>query len=156
MIAVTFRGLALSIAWFAGVAAAGTPSTLYDRLGGESGVAAIANSLIDRVSADPVLGRSFKDTKLSRIKKLLAEQICDLSGGPCHYSGDSMKEVHAGLHISEAEFYGMVDALRGILKQRHIGLRATNELLRLLAPMKRDIVESARTPAQTRMQSPPQ
>jgi len=87
------------------------------------------------------LGRSFKDTKLSRIKGLLAEQICDLSGGPCRYSGDPMKEVHAGQHISEAEFYGMVDTLRDILQQRHVGIGATNELLRLLAPMKRDIVE---------------
>jgi hemoglobin len=148
MTAVTVRALALSTAWFAGVTApgvtaAGAPASLYDRLGGETGVAAIANSLIDRVSADPALGRSFKDAKLDRIKRLLAEQICDLAGGPCHYSGDSMREVHAGHHISEAEFYGMVDILRGILKQRHVGLGATNELLRLLAPMKRDVVESA-------------
>jgi hemoglobin len=141
MTAVTIRVLAFSLAWFTASAGADTPSTLYDRLGGQIGVRAIANSLIDRVSADPHLGRSFKDTKLSRIKGLLAEQICDLSGGPCRYSGDPMKEVHAGQHISEAEFYGMVDTLRDILQQRHVGIGATNELLRLLAPMKRDIVE---------------
>jgi hemoglobin len=122
-----------------------SPATLYERLGGESGVAAISDTLIDRVSADPRLGRSFKDTNLGRIKKLLAEQLCDLSGGPCHYTGDSMKEVHAGHHISQAEFYGMVDSLRTILKERHVGIGATNQLLRLLAPMKRDVVEPART-----------
>jgi hemoglobin len=119
-------------------------STLYERLGGESGVATISATLIDRVAADPRLGRSFKDTDLGRIKKLLAEQLCDLSGGPCHYTGDSMKEVHAGHHISQAEFYGMVDTLRTILKERHVGIAATNQLLRLLAPMKRDVVEPAR------------
>jgi hemoglobin len=121
----------------------GTSGTLYSRLGGASGVAAIAAALIDRAAADPTLGRSFKDTNLARIKKLLAEQLCDLTGGSCRYSGDSMKEVHAGLHISQAEFYTMVDMLREILKQRHIGLASTNQLLRLLAPMKQDIVESA-------------
>ena len=121
-----------------------SPATLYERLGGESGVAAISDTLIDRVSADPRLGRSFKDTNLGRIKKLLAEQLCDLSGGPCHYTGDTMKEVHAGHHISQAEFYGMVDSLRTILKERHVGIGATNQLLRLLAPMKRDVVEPAR------------
>jgi hemoglobin len=84
---------------------------------------------------------------LGRIKRLLAEQICDLSGGPCHYSGDSMREVHAGHHISEAEFYGMVADLRVVLKQRNVGQRATNQLLRLLAPMKRDVVEPAASPA---------
>jgi hemoglobin len=123
--------------------AAGTPGTLYSRLGGPNGVAAIAAALIDRAAGDPALGRSFKDTNLERIKKLLAEQLCDLTGGSCRYSGDSMKEVHAGLHISQAEFYTMVDMLREILKGRHVDLASTNQLLRLLAPMKQDIVESA-------------
>jgi hemoglobin len=116
-------------------------------LGGAAGVAAIADSLIDRVAADPMLGRSFKDSNLDRIKKLLAEQICELSGGPCRYSGDSMKEVHAGHHISEAEFYGMVAGLRDVLRERRVSQGAANGLLRLLAPMKRDVVEPARTAA---------
>lgn len=132
----------------AGSAAARDAGTLYARLGGEEGVAAISSTLIDRVASDPSMGRSFKDSNLGRIKRLLAEQICDLSGGPCHYSGDSMKEVHAGHHISEAEFYGMVDTLRSVLRQRHVDLGATNELLRLLAPMKRDVVERAAPRAQ--------
>jgi hemoglobin len=130
-----------------GAANAGTPARLYDRLGGADGVAAIAATLIDRVAADPKLGRSFRDSKLDRIKRLLAEQICELSGGPCRYSGDSMKEVHAGHHISEADFYGMVADLREILRERHVSQGATNELLRLLAPMKRDVVEPAQTRA---------
>jgi hemoglobin len=120
-----------------------SPTTLYARLGGQTGVAAISDMLIDRVASDPRMGRSFKDSDLGRIKRLLAEQLCDLSGGPCHYSGDSMKEVHAGHHISEADFYGMVETLRRILKERQVGIAATNELLRLLAPMKRDVVEAA-------------
>jgi hemoglobin len=148
-----FRCLALAFACLFGVAlleAAGAraTATLYARLGGEDGIAAISSALIDRVAADPSLGRSFKDSNLPRIKKLLAEQICDLSAGPCRYSGDSMKEVHAGHHISEAEFYRMVATLRDVLRERHVDLGATNELLRLLAPMKRDVVERAKTVAQ--------
>jgi hemoglobin len=131
-----------------GGAATASQAPLYDRLGGAPGVAAIADTLIDRVSTDPKLGRSFKDSKLERIKKLLAEQICDLSGGPCRYSGDSMKEVHAGHHISEAEFFGMVADLRAVLKERHVSQGAANELLRLLAPIKRDVVEPAQTAPQ--------
>ena len=129
------------LACCAGFGAAHAATTLYSRLGGEAGVTAIADTLVDRVVADPVTGPSFKDTKISRLKRLLAEQLCDLSGGPCHYSGDPMKEVHAGHHISEAQFYVMVDELRNVLKERHIDVGARNELLRLLAPMKRDVVE---------------
>ncbi len=146
----SFRSPAVALACLFGAlcsapAAARDAQTLYARLGGEPGVSAISSALIDRVASDPSLGRSFKDSNLPRIKKLLAEQLCDLSGGPCHYSGDSMKEVHAGHHISEADFYGMVSTLRDILRERHVDLGTTNELLRLLAPMKRDVVEPAQS-----------
>jgi hemoglobin len=144
---VTFRALSMSLLLALSAAAAHAKPSLYDRLGGESGVAAIADTLIDRVAGDPKLGRSFKETNLKHIKASLAEQLCDLSGGPCRYSGDSMKESHAGHHISEAEFYGMVTDLRDILHERHVSAGATNELLRLLAPMKRDVVEPAQTAA---------
>jgi hemoglobin len=147
MIAVAYRVLAGSLLLLAGMAL-GAQARLYDRLGGQSGVAAIAATLIDRVTADPKLGRSFKDTDLDRIKRLLAEQICDLSGGPCRYSGDSMREVHAGHQISEAEFFGMVADLREVLRERHVSQGAINDLLRLLAPMKRDVVEPAHASAQ--------
>jgi hemoglobin len=139
--------LAMSCCCLAAAGAA-VHTTLYDRLGGAAGVTAIADELIDRVSSDPKLGQSFKDTKLDHIKKLLAEQLCELSGGPCHYSGDSMREVHAGHHISQAEFYGMVEDLRAILRERRVSLGATNQLLRLLAPMRRDVVEPPQTKAE--------
>jgi hemoglobin len=147
MTAVTFRVLALSWTALAGIAAGAAHVSLYGRLGGQEGVATIANTLIDRVATDPSLKRSFDGSNLGRIKKLLAEQICDLSGGPCHYSGDPMKQVHAGHHISEAEFYGMVAALREVLRTQHVSQGASNQLIALLAPMKRDIVEPAPTGA---------
>ena len=140
MNSVTLRCLStLGLLCAMGTAAAST--TLYQRLGGQDAIQSIASTLIDRVTADQRLQRSFQGAKIPRIKDKLAEQLCELTGGPCRYSGDPMPETHAGHHITEAEFYGMVDCLRVILKERHTHLADTNELLRLLAPMKREIVE---------------
>ncbi len=141
MTKISLQFFAVFVLWCSNSLYACAGATLYARLGGNAGVASICNTLIDRVATDPILGRSFKDSKLSRIKHLLAEQICELSGGPCRYSGDSMKEVHAGHQISEAEFFQMVDMLRQVLKEYHTDLGTINQLLKLLAPMKRDIVE---------------
>lgn len=117
-------------------------NTLYLRLGGDSGVKALANELIDATRSDPQASRTFQEkVDIPRVKRLLAEQICVLTQGPCQYSGDTMRQVHAGMHISEAEFYRMVELLIEVLQQRGVGQRETNELLALLAPMKRDIVE---------------
>ena len=116
------------------------PGTLFVHLGGAPGIEAIAGQLIDAAVADPNLGRSFKDSNLKRVKQHLAEQFCKLSGGGCAYTGDDMREVHAGHDISEAEFYGLVDLLSRIMQARGIALTDRNRLLALLAPMKRDIV----------------
>ena len=126
---------------------AGAMPSLYTRLGGNEGVTQIASDLVDRVAADPRIGTSFEGSNLRRIKQKLSEQLCELADGPCRYSGDSMRETHANHHITEADFYGMVECLKDVLRQHHVGLRETNEVLRLLAPMKRDIVEPPATPS---------
>jgi len=128
---------------FACTACATAPTaepTLYTRLGGQPVVTKVVDELIDRTSQDPRTSRSFKDTKISRVKEKLVEQICVLSGGPCKYTGDPMKEVHKGLKNTEAEFYLLVQFLRDALDHAGVKDPEKNELLKLLAPMKRDVV----------------
>lgn len=117
-----------------------TDATLYARMGGPSVVAKVVDDLIDRSASDPRTGRSFKDVKIDRLKEKLREQICLLAGGPCLYTGDPMAEVHKGLKITESEFYVMVQFLRDSLERAGVRDAEKNELLRLLAPMKREIV----------------
>ena len=114
--------------------------TLYDRLGGEKGVADFVGKTIDLTATDPLTKRSFDKIDLKKLKLKIAEHICALTDGPCKYTGDSMKMVHQGLEINESEFFSMVEILRGSLNQAEVPESAKNELLRILAPMKRDIV----------------
>jgi hemoglobin len=141
--AITVIGLGLC----RGAHAAGS---LYARMGGQPTVEAIVSDTIDQVVADHTLKRSFDGSNIDHIKEKLAEQICDLAGGSCRYSGDPMREVHAGHHISEAEFYGMVQILRTSMRRHHVRLRERNELLALLAPMERDVVEPPAAPKKAR------
>ncbi len=112
---------------------------LYQRLGGEAGVAAWVSEVIDLSSTDVRTRRSFDKVDLKRLKSKIAEHVCSLTGGGCKYSGDTMKDSHAGMKITEAEFSAMVELLREVLDRR-VGEREKNELLKILAPMKRDIV----------------
>lgn len=120
--------------------AAAPARSLYERMGGATIVSAVANELIDETAAHPALKRSFEGVGLPRVKALLVDQLCEITGGPCTYVGDTMADVHAGLKITEAEMNGMVEILRKILIRHHIALRERNELIALLAPMKRDVV----------------
>lgn len=115
--------------------------SLYMRMGGEPVVRAVVSDTLDRVVADHRLNQSFARVDVERVKRLLVQQICALAGGGCHYTGESMREVHAGHQISESEFYGLVEILRDSMRRHHVALRERNQLLALLAPMKHDIVD---------------
>ena len=129
------------------VTLAGTPpphapaDSLYARLGGAPKVVAFVNQTIDRVAADPRTSRTFDKVNLQHVKEMLIEQICSLSGGGCAYSGDPMREVPAGHRISNAEFFALVEQLRSAMRAQDVPLSARNELLEILAPMKRDVVK---------------
>ncbi len=116
------------------------PPSLYSRLGGEPVVRRVVTETIDRAATDPRTNRSFKDVKLQNVKDKIVEQICNLGGGECKYTGDPMDKVHQGLRNTEAEMNLVVQFLRDACDHAGLAAREKNELLLLLAPMKRDIV----------------
>ena len=126
------------------VAACGTPAvqspSLYDRLGGAAGVAKFVHATLARSSTEPRTARSFDGVKLQPLQQSLAEHICMLSGGGCRYQGANMADAHKDSHIRDSEFDAIVSILREELDRAGVSISAKNELLRLLASMKRDIV----------------
>jgi hemoglobin len=113
--------------------------SLYERLGGAPVVDAVADATIARAATDPRTHRSFDGIRLPTLQRSLSEQLCALAGGPCRYEGETMARSHHDLKITEAEFDAMVMILREELDLR-TGEAEKNALLRLLAPMKRDIL----------------
>jgi hemoglobin len=120
--------------------AASAATTLHERLGGQEAVVRIVDELIETYRDDPQAAHLFAKVNFKRLKQKLSEQICALAGGPCIFDGDDMKTTHAGLPITEADFYRLVERLVAVLDRHGVAAREKNELLALLAPMKRDVV----------------
>jgi hemoglobin len=121
--------------------AANRDDSLYSRLGGTANVTAFVADTIDHAASDPHLKRTFEGVNLGRVKGHFVEMVCELSGGGCKYSGDTMHDAHAGLGATESQFFVLVQLLRDSMERHGVPLSARNELLQILAPMKRDIVE---------------
>lgn len=119
---------------------AAAASSLYEELGGEPGIAQLSSIYVDRLASAEATRGSFAGSNLERVKRHLALQFCSLAGGPCIYDGDSMQVVHANLGITEAQFHIAVDMLRALLRDLGVSQSARNRLVKLLAPMKRDVV----------------
>lgn len=121
-------------------AAGAEADTLYDRIGGAPVMQRIALATLSRVANDPAVNHSFAGINIDKLSVKLASHLCAVTGGGCPPSSDSLKVVHAGLDIREGEFAAIVEALRAACDANGVGEREKNELLRVLAPNKRDIV----------------
>ena len=115
--------------------------SLYDRLGGKPAITAVVDDFVGRVAADNRINGKFANTDIPKFKMLLVEQLCQATGGPCTYTGRSMKATHAGMGVSSGDFDALVGDLVATLNKFKVPEREKNELLGALGPMKGDIVE---------------
>ena len=122
-----------------------TPVTrsLYERLGGKPAIVKVVDAFVARVAADRRINGFFAHTDIPQLKQHLVDQICQASGGPCTYTGRTMKDTHRGMGISHAQFDALVEDLLGALDLFHVPAPEQKELLSLLGPMRPDIVEQS-------------
>ncbi len=121
------------------------PPPLYTRLGGKGGVYEIVESLWSNIQADKRVNKAFAKTtgdRLDHFKQMLADQICELSGGGCQYSGKSMAEAHAGMKITDTQFDAFVQDLTLALQEKQVSADNQKELLDKLAAMHDEVVAS--------------
>jgi len=112
---------------------------LYNQLGEMEGITKIVDSLLHEISTDAKVLPLFSNTNIKRFRSKLSEQICDISGGPCEYSGDTMEETHRNLNITRNQFNSLVEDLIRAMEKNSISVPAQNELLKRLAKMYPDI-----------------
>ena len=115
--------------------------SLYQQLGEQQGIETIVEEMLYRVGGDERIAHHFDGVDIMRVHKLISEQVCDLSGGPCDYSGEDMKTSHRNMGVDNADFNALVEHLIAAMEKEDIPVSAQNQLLGLLAPMHGDIVE---------------
>src|ERR1700755_1257589 len=118
--------------------------SLYERLGGYNAISAVVGGFVGRLLADKQFERFFvghsTDSK-KRIRQHIVDQFCAAAGGPCVYTGRTMKDSHAGLGITEAEWDAAAKHLVATLDKFKVGEPEKKDLLAFVASLKNDIVE---------------
>jgi len=116
--------------------------SLYERLGGQGAIQAVVTKFISNVGGDKRINGYFATADLKKLNKLLVEQVCMATGGPCSYSGRDMKTTHKGMKVTDAAFGALVEDLVAALDTFNVPAKEKGELLGILGPMKSDIVEA--------------
>jgi hemoglobin len=122
--------------------------SLYQRLGGYDAIAAFADELLARLTADAQLGVYWKGTCKDSFRKerqLLVDFMSASTGGPVNYTGRDMKTSHEGLGISESDWDILVRHATNTMNDLGVGEREKAEVLAAVAALKGDIVETAQT-----------
>ncbi|MCK5875669.1 MAG: group 1 truncated hemoglobin [Alcanivoracaceae bacterium] len=114
--------------------------SLFRDLGGLDGIGHIVDEFMLGLGNDPRIAHHFGQTDPQRFRQKLIEQFCAESGGGCSYSGESMRDAHAGRNISHADFNALVEVLIDAMDKQDIPVAAQNRLLQRLAPMHQDVV----------------
>jgi hemoglobin len=115
--------------------------SLYDRLGGQDAINALTESWVARVGGDDRANGKFVRTDIPRLMKEVADQLCEVSGGPCTYTGRSMQETHDGMAVTAGEFDVVMQHLDGALDELNVPKAEHDEVVALIIPMRGDIVE---------------
>lgn len=121
---------------------AAAQKSLYERLGGIDAISAVVDEFIRIAGADERINKKFaKTAQPERVRLHFIEQICMLTGGPCKYTGDSMKKAHHKMGLTEGEFSAGVEDLTKALDKFNVPAQEKGEFLTALGQFKKEIVE---------------
>ncbi len=123
-----------------------TQKPLYERLGGLKGITVVVDDFINRLVANktlnknPAIDAGRKSAPAPYLKFQVSQLVCEVTGGPCKYTGRAMKESHAHLNISEKEWGVMAGEFKKSLDKFKVPATEQKELFEVVGKTKGDIV----------------
>jgi hemoglobin len=125
---------------------AATAQPLFDRLGGLKGITVVVDDFIDRLvvnetlNQNPAINAGRMASPAPYLKFQVSQMVCEVTGGPCKYTGRAMKESHAHLNISEQEWGVMAGEFQKSLDKFKVPAAEQKELFAIVGTTHDDIV----------------
>lgn len=114
--------------------------SLYRRLGGEAGIAALVDALSARVKADEVMGPYFRDVDESALNRHRSMFLAAFLGGPQSYTGKTLTQAHGPFRLGDREFDAFVRVMRETLDASTVSFLDRRRILRSLNRLRGDVV----------------
>lgn len=130
----------------AGGQSSGAEPSLYQRLGGLAPISVVVSDFLDalipdeRLNENPAIDEARTRVPAPYLKYRVTSFVCQATGGPCEYKGRGMRESHAHLNITPAEWDRMVVIFKQVLDKHGVPQRERTELLGLIGTTRGDIV----------------
>lgn len=138
--------LATTFAPFASAQQMDAQKSLYERLGGLKGITVVVDYFVNKLVANktlnknPAINARRTSSPAPYLKFQIAQLVCEVTGGPCKYTGKGMKESHEKLNITEEEWGVMTKMFQKTLNKFKVPASEQKELFEIVGKLKGDIV----------------
>lgn len=108
--------------------------SLYERLGGRSGIAQLIEETVDAHLKNPAINARFfpyleEPDRLAKIKQHTVDFFSAGSGGPAEYSERDMITTHTGMNISPGEYMHVLDDIFSAIDKQSIDEETKKDVL---------------------------
>ena len=121
------------------------PNSLYVQLGGYDKLVAFREDFLGRMLKDSITAPFFaglSQKELDRLRQMVVDQLCEVTGGPCIYVGKSMKEAHKNLGITPDVWNEAMRLFNLTMDDFHMTRDQKNQLLAIVRSVEPEIVSS--------------
>lgn len=114
--------------------------SLYERLGGAEGVAAIARDIVALHLQNPSIKTRFEASDRDELVEHVRTFIGAGTGGAEVYAGRDMPSAHKGMNVNERELIAAIDDVMKALEQNGVGEGERREMLAILYSLKGEVL----------------
>ena len=108
-------------------------TALYQRLGGDQGLARLVDDVIAAHLANPLVKTRFEEIKdMTHTKQLVREFLTAGLGSPPTYTGKGMLGAHQDANVSEQEFLAAINDVVEAMNKNGIDEGSKNDILAIL------------------------
>ncbi|KRX06874.1 Globin-like protein [Pseudocohnilembus persalinus] len=116
------------------------PNTLYSSLGGKQNLMKIFSNFTHKIVLDPEINHYYLNTDMHKQEERQIQFWTVLFDGPDNYQGQSMKQVHKGMNISEKSYDLVLKYLCKSFQKYGATHEEIQKILEIAAVLKQDIV----------------
>ena len=115
--------------------------SIYDALGGDAGLRDLVDDLADRMAADAVLGPLFAGVDRELLQRHRVSYLSAVLGGPEQYLGQSMRDAHRSLHLTDEHMNRFLQLVATSLTAAEVAPEPAQAVLELLDRLRPVIVD---------------
>jgi hemoglobin len=119
---------------------AAAEASTYELIGGEPALVAVVDDFYERVLGDPQLAPFFAGASMPKLKGRQVEFFAAALGGPRTYRGGTMRQVHAGRGIGQADFDKVAFHLTAALAAAGVPTETIAQIAATITPLADEIV----------------